>query len=804
MKRILIIALIVFILAAGICSADEYVGGLPLTTVSQGEVSGGVYFDSYYGAAGQTGGQPITINKAFALPSYTDIEWAMLLTTVYCGHMENNFPGWANVTFNGNVLGNESLNIPFTFKKDGGTGYEIVNDHVNRVSSDYMMWYDVTSFVQSTNTATVHTEKNGTSSSFDGRIKLITLVVAYNDGSGNTIYYWVNRGHDVDTYNPPDTYIGSTNFTASLPSGATVQDANLTAVHMASEDGIYTFNTNSIANSTPQGTYCGSNQWNVTSSFNLSGNNTLTYDRGGGYYKIALGILAAEYQELTTQPDLMVTAIDAYHNETGYHPYFSLSNEVDVKVENIGDGVAGPSKVSLYANDTFIGKTDVSSLNAGENTTVQFIWTPSGTDCEDGGSPISYTLKAIADCDGAVTESNESNNESTTTETAYWAGWSADEHLTAVFHDTIQGGLYYTTGNGSYYSGGLYDGQSVSTRYDDIGTSIPSEAQIELARLNVYYTWSRIGTGGNGIYPLMEVSITNSSGTYIVDSDAEYNDRPCPPIYYNCPYGNYVYDITAYIKGENTITVTVKNVGPANSNFCPAAPGIVILYSDVTKPTYEYWLVEGADIIEGGRKGGAGNLDLSECISNATFTGSVTTGSVDNATLGIVSAWGGNADNSHYWFNDNYLGDRFILGGYSSLYSKTINDITMYVGESGSAQVGANVSDVTGSIINQDNMASFGDDGDSMMAANAFLLVGYESQAGLCGDVNNDGNVNMADVMTLWYDIADYPSPEAWTISNAWAADVNCDSQINMADVMTLWYDIADYPTPGAWVINCC
>jgi hypothetical protein len=56
MKRILIIALIVFILAAGICSADEYVGGLPLTTVKQGEVSGGVYFDSYYGAAGQTGG----------------------------------------------------------------------------------------------------------------------------------------------------------------------------------------------------------------------------------------------------------------------------------------------------------------------------------------------------------------------------------------------------------------------------------------------------------------------------------------------------------------------------------------------------------------------------------------------------------------------------------------------------------------------------------------------------------------------------------------------------------------------------
>jgi hypothetical protein len=74
----------------------------------------------------------------------------------------------------------------------------------------------------------------------------------------------------------------------------------------------------------------------------------------------------------------------------------------------------------------------------------------------------------------------------------------------------------------------------------------------------------------------------------------------------------------------------------------------------------------------------------------------------------------------------------------------------------------------------------------------------------ICGDVNDDGTVNMADVMTLWYDYADYPTPGAHEISNVWAADVNCDGVINMADVMTLWYDYADYPTPGAHEVNCC
>jgi hypothetical protein len=77
-------------------------------------------------------------------------------------------------------------------------------------------------------------------------------------------------------------------------------------------------------------------------------------------------------------------------------------------------------------------------------------------------------------------------------------------------------------------------------------------------------------------------------------------------------------------------------------------------------------------------------------------------------------------------------------------------------------------------------------------------------RTGICGDVNDDEQINMDDVMSLWYDYADYPNPGAYTISNAWAADVTCDGEINMDDVMSLWYDYADYPCPGAYVVNCC
>ena len=296
----LIIGLTIFLLTASAVSADNYVGGIPMTTIEEGTVSGGVYIDSYYGIAGQNGSKPITKDKTFTLPSYTNISRAMLLTTVYCGHMQFNYTGTANITFNGVVLGNETLNIPFVYKYDGGDGYVWVNDHLNRVTSDYMMWYNVTDLVQpGDNIASVHTE-NSSNSKFDGRIKLITLIVAYNDGSSKKIHYWVNRGHDVDSSNSENVlgidYIGSTGFAAALPEGITLKDARLTGVHMASADGSYTFNSNNIPSGTPQGSLAGSNTWNVTNSFNPSGTNNMTYNRSGASYKIALGILTAEYQ----------------------------------------------------------------------------------------------------------------------------------------------------------------------------------------------------------------------------------------------------------------------------------------------------------------------------------------------------------------------------------------------------------------------------------------------------------------------------------------------------------------------------
>ena len=72
MKEI-IIALAIFLLTVGVCSADNYCGGMPLTTVQEGLVSGGVFNDSYYYNGDQVNYNPITIDKTFTLPNFENV-----------------------------------------------------------------------------------------------------------------------------------------------------------------------------------------------------------------------------------------------------------------------------------------------------------------------------------------------------------------------------------------------------------------------------------------------------------------------------------------------------------------------------------------------------------------------------------------------------------------------------------------------------------------------------------------------------------------------------------------------------------
>jgi len=425
------------------------------------------------------------------------------------------------------------------------------------------------------------------------------------------------------------------------------------------------------------------------------------------------------------KPDLTVSAVDAYHNNTVESPWFNLPNEVDIIVKNIGTANASSFYLCLYAGSELVGKQVVPGLARDNSTTVQFKWTPVGEDCfKDctfSESSEDYTLKAVADCDYNVTESDEGNNELTTVETACYNGYMADEPLENVAHGKLRGGLIFTTGDGSY---GCVNSPG-ATKEAQYEITLPEGVAVKLAQLNVYYTWCK----PEHVCPEMEVGITNETGTYVVPLEKRYNDIKCrgPDASWVYTWGDYIYNLTDYIRGSGTYTVTVKNVGSDYHSFCLAAPGIVLLYEDENARLIEYWLNEGADVLLGGRRSDGGSLALEECITPAMFTGSIETGNVVNATLGVVSVWAGSSwqpgQTNYLFFNGVVLGQG-VYHGNDEKYEGTIDSITMHIGST-NAQVGVNVSDITEYLNDNDNVAGQGDDGDCMIPTNAFLVVEY-------------------------------------------------------------------------------
>lgn len=341
-------------------SADSYVGGKPPETVHDGIVSGGLWFDSLYGPAGSSG-QPNSIEKQFSIPEFDNIEWARLYVAVYCGHMEKNYKGTAEVSFNGgegtSVLGRETLDKEYVFEMNSGTTPVEVNGHCNRVSSDYLMWYDVADAIKSKDvTAYVSTDKApGYTGTFDGRIKVMTLVVAYNDGDNDEVYYWVNQGHDVHSYYVEDdgkTYEGKTSFeTTELPEEFSEDPAAyLSVVHLASENGKYTFNNGYLDSNPSQGGYSGSQTWDVTDSVTDFRDSVMTYSRDideGAFYKIILAMLSVRYPgedagDITVQSVPCGAEIILDGDETGFNTNFTIKS-----VET------GEHKVSVLNRDLF-------------------------------------------------------------------------------------------------------------------------------------------------------------------------------------------------------------------------------------------------------------------------------------------------------------------------------------------------------------------------------------------------------------------------------------------------------------------
>jgi hypothetical protein len=770
------------ILSSGVCLADSYVGGIPLAPVHSGTVDGGVYFDSYYGTGDQQSKGSKTIEKTFTIPANADVEWAMLLTTVYCGHMQNNYQGTAKVNFNGKTLGTETLNVPFTYRTNGGDGYVKVNDHTNRVTSDYMMYYDVTNLVKSgENKAVVKTDP--LDSSFDGRVKLITLVVAYNDGSGKNIWYQVNRGHDPDTYYSDDelgeNYIGGTAFEAALPEGSSLADSKLTILHLASTDGTYTFNGKALASGSPQGTYTGSNTWNVKDSLKSSGTNTLTYDRTAPFYKNALGILTAEYTTSSSdkpgddkpsdkpgddkpsdkpgddkpsdkpgddkpsdKPGDDKPSDKPGDDKPSDKPGDDKPSENSSGEKSSSDLGVQAIKVShngvAKAWDNLENTVNVTVINNGpenagnfalelysegslvENKPINGLSNGATEEIEFIWKPAeikNYTLKAVVVPGSTISDTNATNNELSKTQEVMHNGYAGDKPLETYAHGKVKGNIVYDYGNSSY-SSKIYP-DSVYT----VGHSLelPEGATVKFARLYNFWTWSATGT--TGVIPSMSLDFKGSSLT----PEAEYADQKGWGSQYDFPTGTWAYDVTELISGSGTYITKVTNTNSdPNNYFCVDGIALLVVYEDASGKEIEYWVNEGCDMVS--TMSSSGGLTPDEATVNIPFKGgSIDLSNVDEAQLWTTVQSGGH-EGIVLKFNEMNVSGVYKSTPYSDLDIDEARPVGTYI------QAENNMAQIIAPPITDNS-------GDYLAPSGAILVVSYKNGKNVTDDTDNGKNV---------------------------------------------------------------
>ncbi|WP_083523450.1 DUF3344 domain-containing protein [Methanofollis ethanolicus] len=716
-------SLLLLLLLLPVCAAaDQYVGGIPLTTEAEGVVSGGVYVDSFVGVANER-----DVTKTFSLPAYTKIKWARLYTSVYCGHMQNNYEHRATVQFDGGsgmrTLGVEDLRKSYSFPANGGTGPVWVNDHCNRVTSDYLMWYDVTDAIKkNTVTAHVKTEQpEGFKGTFDGRIKIVTLVVAYDDSDGDEVYYWVNPGHDVHSYYVEEylgeTYEGETTFaTTNLPDDDEREHAaELSVVYLASHVGEFAFNGEDLDTNPPQGAYSGYQTWDVTADVSPEKNSELTYTRdlsvsgsGSGYlgafFKIPLAVLAVKY------PAKDVGGLAVTSSPAGAAVF--LDDEQTSRVTNATiNGIAAGDHMVRVELDRYRIPDDRSvEVKKGANTTVHFDLQPITGSIEvtsepsgawvylDGGkyhnvnmsvqTPATLSDLIIGDYTVEVRLGGQSSyktvtvqeDETVVVDLAFVSGGDSgdgsvpDYGYTGMPLKTCLAGT--TRGNVSYYPFSSYTGLIHAGESREFSIDIPSNSTVGMARLYIYTTWGHDEKEKKGT----EQRITLKVDGIVFPADTVYGDRKNEGVY-DYLLETFAYNVTGLkggVAGMHTVTVT--NDGRKDDVFATYGVGVLVVTEDPSLPEITYWIDEGSDTLYANPDFGTTSDD---CITTMPFDGTIDLAGSGAARLILIATAGSGEDNDEHriTFND---GEWFnLLTAGSSAISVAELNVRPYLAASG-------------------------------------------------------------------------------------------------------------------------
>lgn len=448
-------------------------------------------------------------------------------------------------------------------------------------------------------------------------------------------------------------------------------------------------------------------------------------------------------------PDLIVESVTT---NCGYL-FGNESNTISASIMNNGTADAPASNADFMLSDGYSETVSVSALDAGNSTTVSI------TDPTIRNAGDSVTITVTADCNGGVTETNESNNVTTLDVTVVNNGYKGKTYaggpnMTTWKTYDLNGDLVYSAGDSRYESGsGVWTHSNVTWTASDLPVS--DTATVKDARLYVPYCWAKDGAMPNNY----SMTFNGHHETF----DAHYWDDKTRDYGTNYPYyGMLVYNVTANFSTSGNIAnfTSLWSGLPIHSGASLRGMVLVAIYEDASELHRQIFVNEEFDLLYDGSDK---CTTPEEATAWAPITGlTIDPSNVSGARL-ITFAPGadgsGSAGEGELIFNGQVWADEW-------------ND-------DGVHQIGISDRDVTAHLQPTGNVVGFQSSADWMEASNAILIL---EEGDPLADSDSDG------VPDCWDHEDDTPSGYLTDSEGRGyrIGDVNRDGQLTSVDALMI------------------
>lgn len=639
--------------------------------IDQGTVSGDAELIS-------TNPWSTTGSLEYAIPDgVQEITSAKVIVNIYSGSGNSEtYALHSNTTLNtaGNskVLGYE--NLTYVGNQAGDSNVYVINNHTTKQYSDYQMVYDVLGDLKDLGpNSKIKIDVTSTpfeGKAFDGRIKMIGLFIAYNDGDSDSITYWLNVGMSW-TQGTVSNLIYTKNYTGDIG------EVNFEAIMLSSNNGAYKFNDNQlfIPEDTIVKDYYIYNKWDVTDYFQIGDNNNFTYSalsQGYGSIKSSVQLLKVINRE---SPVVTTNIASEYKNSI----YAGVTNNLTITVNSINKDLTNVT-VYVYDNGRVVGSYLVDFVKANSSKSVNIIDSfirPIDENTVLGNNNTNVVYRVIVeDKNGILNDTNSSNfmvvyNGNLGKDLAYPA---MNATITRVYD--ISGDVIILNKDDSSYLG------SKSTNGSDTW-NIDFKGELKEGLLYVSYNWNKQADVSDWI-----VTFNNKIITPIV----HYRDQSNLGAYGKHGYGLAVYNVTDLInKGLNTFTLN------KTSGLTAVYPSsLLLLTNNENGASKTVYISEGADLLS---KTNNKNLDV-----GAYTKFNIDSTSMINSTLYVFAA-GGQKNEGNIVFNGEIKSD---------VWNKTSNSIDYYTFN-------------TDGLTKDNNTVFFQSTGSTILALHQILVVEREN-----------------------------------------------------------------------------